>query len=116
MVGLVSASNTRILANERANATRSSSAADIMQPPLSVYADDDLRVATERLVANGLRAIPVVNGSKAIIGFLDESDVAKAYLNAAGPDDGYVRANTGGILVVADGSDPVSASGPNGTS
>lgn len=105
MVGLVSASNTRILANERANTTWAL-AADIMQPPLSVYADDDVRVATEKLVSNGLRAIPVVDANKTIIGFLDESDVAKAYLKAAGPDETYVRTNTSGIIVISDLAPP----------
>ena len=86
MVGLIAASNTRILATDRANTT-SALAADIMQPPLSVYAEDNLREATEKLVSNGLRAIPMVNSDNAVIGFLDESDVAKAYLKAAGPND-----------------------------
>ncbi|MDX2023289.1 MAG: chloride channel protein [Deltaproteobacteria bacterium] len=112
LVGLVSAANTRILASERAD-TSWALAADIMQPPLSVYVDDDLRTATEKLVSNGLRAIPVVNDSKTIVGFLDESDVAKAYLKAAGPDDSYVRSNTSGIIVVADLDVPTS--GPSVT-
>jgi CIC family chloride channel protein len=81
MIGLVSAHASRVLATE-GNEMPWALAADIMQPPLSVSPEDDLRVATERLVANGLREIPVVDASEAVIGFLDEREVAKIYLNA----------------------------------
>ena len=57
-------------------------AADIMQPPVSVRPEDELRKATECLVANGLREVPVVDGSDVIIGFLDEREVARIYLKA----------------------------------
>jgi CIC family chloride channel protein len=57
-------------------------AADIMQPQVVVHPEDDLRRATERLVANGLRELPVVDGTGAVVGFLDERDVAKVYLRA----------------------------------
>jgi CIC family chloride channel protein len=79
MVGLVTADAMRVLASDRKEQP-SKQAADIMQPPLSVRPEDDLRTATERLVANGLREIPVVDGTDAIIGFLDEREIAKVYL------------------------------------
>ncbi len=81
MVGLVSADAMRVLAKERKE-TPWALAADIMQPPVFVHPEDDLRSATERLVANGLREVPVVDGTNAIIGFLDEREVAKIYLKA----------------------------------
>ena len=81
MVGIVSADAMRILAAERENTTWPL-AADIMQPPISVTVDDDLRKATEHLVANGLRELPVVDASGAVIGFLDEREVARLYLKA----------------------------------
>ena len=44
--------------------------------------DDDLRKATELLVANGLRELPVVDAAGAVVGFLDEREVARLYLKA----------------------------------
>jgi CIC family chloride channel protein len=81
LVGLVNSDATRVLAGER-NSMSWALAADIMQPPLSVRPDDDLRTATERLVANSLREIPVVDADDAVIGFLDEREVANIYLKA----------------------------------
>jgi CIC family chloride channel protein len=85
MVGIVSADAMRFLSAERAEMP-STLAADIMQPPISVRADDDLRKATERLVANGLRELPVVDANDVVIGFLDEREVARLYLQAEARD------------------------------
>jgi len=81
LVGLVSTEAVRVLALEHEE-TPWVLAADIMQPPVSVRPDDELRKATEFLVANGLREVPVVDGSDVIIGFLDEREVARIYLKA----------------------------------
>lgn len=81
MVGLVSTDAMRVLATERKE-TPWALAADIMQPPVSVRPEDELRKATECLVANGLREVPVVDGSDVVIGFLDEREVARIYLKA----------------------------------
>ena len=81
MVGLVSADAMRVLSAERVD-TPLMIAADIMHPPVSVRMDDDLRRATEQLVANGLRELPVVDAANAVIGFLDEREVARIYLRA----------------------------------
>ena len=81
MVGLVSADAARVLSTERQD-TPWAIAADIMQPPVSVHPDDELRKATECLVANGLREVPVIDGDGGVIGFLDEREVARIYLNA----------------------------------
>jgi CIC family chloride channel protein len=81
VVGLVTADAMRVLAAEQ-KGTPTLRAADIMQPPVVVHPEDDLRRATERLVANGLRELPVVDGTGAVVGFLDERDVAKVYLRA----------------------------------
>lgn len=82
MIGLVSADSLRVLAGEQKDALWAI-AADIMQPAVSVRPDDDLRKATECLVANGLREVPVVDADGAVIGFLDETEVAKLHLSAA---------------------------------
>lgn len=81
LIGLVSADAMRVLAAESGNMSWAV-AVDIMQPAISVRSDDDLRVATERLVTNGLREIPVVGEAGDVIGFLDEQEVAKIYLKA----------------------------------
>jgi len=82
LVGLVTAPAVRVLAMERED-TAWTVAADLMQPVVSVGPDDDLRRATETLLSNGLRAIPVVDHGGRFIGFLDEDDVANAYIGAA---------------------------------
>jgi CIC family chloride channel protein len=82
MRGLVSADSMRAFALTRGEAL-SMYAADVMLPPVSVHVDDDLRVATELLVANGLRELPVVDGAGAVIGFVDEREIAKIYVDAA---------------------------------
>jgi CIC family chloride channel protein len=81
MLGLVSADAMRILTAER-QGDPVMIASEIMLPPLSVTKEDDLRRATELLVANGLRELPVVDASGAVIGFLDEREVARLYLKA----------------------------------
>jgi len=81
MTGLVTADGLRVLANEGPDLPWAI-AADLMRPPVSVRAEDDLRIATERIVSEGLREIPVVDDRGAVIGFLDESEVATVYLKA----------------------------------
>ena len=53
-----------------------------MQPPVFVRPEDDLRRATECLVTNGLREVPVVDDGGTVVGFLDEREVARIYLKA----------------------------------
>lgn len=81
LVGLVRADAMRVLAKERM-VTPWVLAADVMQPPVLVHPDDDVRSATQRLIANGLREVPVVDERGAIVGFLDEREVAQIYLKA----------------------------------
>jgi chloride channel protein, CIC family len=58
-------------------------AADAMQPPVFVRPADDLRSATDVLVASGLRELLVVDGRGEVAGFLDEADIARSYSDAA---------------------------------
>jgi len=57
-------------------------AADLMRPAVTLRAEDDLRSAAQIMLDKGLREIPVVAADGKILGFLDEADVAKAYLGA----------------------------------
>lgn len=81
MTGLVTADGLRVLAVEGTNLPWAI-AADLMQPPVSVRPEDDLRLATDRIVSHRLREIPVVDERGTIVGFLDETDVASIYLKA----------------------------------
>jgi CBS domain-containing protein len=50
-----------------------------MQARVVVSLDDDLRVAAERLIESGLRAVPVSDATGSVLGFLDERALAKAW-------------------------------------
>jgi chloride channel protein, CIC family len=81
MVGVITSDIVRLLATER-EIEALTLAADAMQPPVTVRPDDDLRKATEVLLAQGVREVPVVDDTGRIVGFLDESEVGRAYLEA----------------------------------
>jgi CIC family chloride channel protein len=86
LIGLVSSDLMRVLATEGKD-TPWALAADIMQPAVWVKPEDDLRDASQRIVANGLRELPVVDDQQRVVGFLDEREVAKVYLKAAARAD-----------------------------
>lgn len=80
MVGLVTSDALHLLATERAN-LQFALAVDLMQPPVYVHPDDDLRRAAECLIANGLRQVPVLSSSGTVLGLLDEHEIAKIHLS-----------------------------------
>jgi len=82
LVGLVTTSTLRVMTLELAD-TRWTLAADLMTPAFSVRPDDDLRTASERMVENGLRELPIVDHVGRVVGLLDEAEVAEVYLKAA---------------------------------
>jgi len=47
-----------------------------------VRPQDDLRTALESMLAQGVRELPALDGEGRIIGFIDESSLAHAYLAA----------------------------------
>ena len=71
------------------SATDPKTAADLLQPPVMVNPEDNLRTAAERLMRHGLRELPVVTKQGEVVGFLDEDHVMKRYLGTltkvAGP-------------------------------
>lgn len=93
MVGLVSAASIQSLARDGTGAT-AIVAADVMQPPAAVHLDDDLRAVTERLLAHGLREIPVLDKDGQILGFLDEDELVKVHVTAAARADAAGRSTT----------------------
>ncbi|HUL61265.1 MAG TPA: chloride channel protein [Anaeromyxobacteraceae bacterium] len=57
-------------------------AADVMRPPIALSQDDQVRVAFETMLAQGVRELPVTDAGGAIIGFVDETSMAHAYIAA----------------------------------
>ncbi|HEX4406096.1 MAG TPA: CBS domain-containing protein, partial [Polyangia bacterium] len=55
----------------------------VVAPDLRVGPDDDLRTATQTLLANKLREIPVTDAAGQIVGLLDEADISRYYLDAS---------------------------------
>ncbi len=87
MVGIVTSEEIDMLQQEP-DIELLVNAADIMRPPVNVTAEDDLHTALERMLANGIRRLPVVDVAGKIEGFVDEATIAKAYLHgqATRPD------------------------------
>jgi len=81
LIGIIPADAIRFLASLEEGAAWTI-AADLMHPPVSVAADDDLRHAARLMLANGLREVPVVDEDQKIVGFLDEAEATKAYVDA----------------------------------
>jgi CIC family chloride channel protein len=81
LIGVIPTDSIRFLASQPEGAAWTI-AADLMHPPVSVSPEEDLRDAARLMLANGLRELPVVDEARKIIGFLDEAEATKAYLDA----------------------------------
>ena len=55
---------------------------DPIQTAVHVKPEDDLRVASERMIAHGLRELMVINEEGTIAGFIDEAYIGQQYLQA----------------------------------
>jgi chloride channel protein, CIC family len=86
MLGMITAESLRIVASEP-ELEKMTLAVDAMQPAVTVRMSDDLRTAIEAMVANAVRELPVVDGAGKILGFLDEADISRAYLEATAKAD-----------------------------
>jgi CIC family chloride channel protein len=84
MLGFVTADSLRIIAAEP-ELLPITVAADAMLPPIPLKPTDDLRVAAQAFLANSVRELPVLDDGGRIVGFLDEADVSRAYLDATVP-------------------------------
>ncbi|GAC1351515.1 MAG: chloride channel protein [Polyangiales bacterium] len=82
VVGIIDGSILRTLTTEREIETIAV-AADIMHPTITVNSTDDLHTALAALLKNETREMPVVDENGQIVGFLDEADITRAYLEAA---------------------------------
>ena len=81
MIGMITAESLRALGSSP-ESQPFTVAADLMQSAVTARAEDDLRSAAQTMLDKGLREIPVVAADGKILGFLDEADIAKAYLGA----------------------------------
>jgi CIC family chloride channel protein len=81
MVGMITSDVIRVIASDR-ELEPWTIAADAMQPLVVIGPERDLRSATEAMLDNNLRAVPVTDAEGRIVGFLDEADIRKAYLDA----------------------------------
>jgi CIC family chloride channel protein len=57
-------------------------AADVMRPPISLAQGDKVRSAFELMLSQGVRELPVTDAGGGIIGFVDETSIAHAYIAA----------------------------------
>ncbi len=55
-------------------------AADLMRAPIAVRPHDDLRAAFESMLAQGVRELPAIDGEGRMLGFVDQSSLAHAYM------------------------------------
>jgi CIC family chloride channel protein len=91
LIGLVSATSVGLLQPDaeppEGRASRDTSgvhgevtALHIMQPPAALDPSDDLRKAAELILLSGFRQLPVIGADHKILGFLQESEITRAYL------------------------------------
>nr|PZM91299.1 MAG: chloride channel protein [Pseudomonadota bacterium] len=78
-VGMVSAETVRLLASQP-DVHGWTTAGDLMEPLVFVRPSDDLRTAAERLVTTRVRALPVIDASGRLVGFLDQVRIAETAL------------------------------------
>ena len=62
-------------------------AGDLMQPPVALGEHDDLRHGSQLLVANGLRALVVVDGQDKPLGLFEEADITRVVLGMTATPD-----------------------------
>ena len=83
LVGMITPDELGILATEP-ELLSVANAADLMREPVSVRRGDDLRAALEAMLQNGIREVPVIDDDGRFVGLIDESAIARAYLERRG--------------------------------
>jgi CIC family chloride channel protein len=84
LVGLIYAEDLAVLLTEP-ELENVVNAADLMRPPTSVRADEDLRTALELMRDEGVHQLPVVDFEGQVVGFLDDAAIVEAFLRVSGP-------------------------------
>lgn len=83
LVGVVTSEDLALLAQQPELAPLVN-AADLMRPALSARLDDDLRRVFELMLAHRVRELPVVDDERRVVGLVDESAIARAFLRRHG--------------------------------
>jgi CIC family chloride channel protein len=78
--GVIAAESLRVIASNP-ELHQLALAADLMMPPVSIALESDLRSAAQLMLARDLRSLPVVDGTGAIVGLLDEHDISAVALD-----------------------------------
>ncbi|HEX7670952.1 MAG TPA: CBS domain-containing protein, partial [Polyangiaceae bacterium] len=79
LVGVITTDELRMLDTEP-DLILLTNASDLMRPPTSVHANDDLRTALDRMVSIGAREVPVTDLTGLFLGFVEEATIARAFL------------------------------------
>ncbi|HEX4422036.1 MAG TPA: chloride channel protein [Kofleriaceae bacterium] len=82
LVGMILLEDLTMLAGEPQLQGGLVNAADIMRPPIVLGERDTLRTAYDRLVASGLRELPVIDRDRRVIALINDVAIAHAYLQA----------------------------------
>ncbi len=79
LLGIVTSEEIRIVAGEP-DLLLLTNALDMMRPPVSVQPGDTLRAALDAMVHNGIDEVPVTDAAGHLVGHVDDSAIARAYL------------------------------------
>ena len=82
LIGMITLDDLTALADEPELPGGLVNAADIMRPPIALRDHDTLHAAYNRLVASGLRELPVTDAARRVVGLINEIAIAHAYLRA----------------------------------
>ncbi|HEX3695249.1 MAG TPA: chloride channel protein [Polyangia bacterium] len=77
IVGIIRTEDVVGLSGDKAQPV---TAGEIMRPPVTVRKEDDLKTAVETMLANQLRELPVIDENGHVVGFVDETSIARAYI------------------------------------
>jgi chloride channel protein, CIC family len=80
VAGIITNDELRILVNEP-ELLPLANAADLMRPAVTVTVHDSLRRALQKMRAEGVRELPVVDDDERVVGFIDEGALAHVYLD-----------------------------------
>jgi CIC family chloride channel protein len=79
LVGIVTDEELDLLASEP-EIEQLVNAQDVMRPPVGLRRGEDLRMALETMLAQGIRRLPVLDDDQRVTGLLDEAAIARVYL------------------------------------
>jgi CIC family chloride channel protein len=82
LIGMIVLEDLTLLAGEPQLQNGLVNAADLMRPPIALADHDSVRTAYDRLLASGLRELPVLDANQRVIALISDVAIAHAYLQA----------------------------------